>query len=166
MSWRDGTSALAALVASLLGGYAGARLPEREPVRRPQSAPTVMAERSPEVPRCAAAASGAPAVLDEAARRALVSEISAAVAAELRAAREAARPPAPPPSPEELAAGAEAARLLERALRAGVWTDGDAEAAQRLLPQLGPEDTGALMRGLAAAMNRGDLAVRTRGPPM
>jgi hypothetical protein len=102
--------------------------------------------------------------LDEADRRALLAQISAAVAAELRGA--AGRAPPAPPSPAAVAAGADATQLLERALRAGEWTDGDSEAAQRLMPSLEPEDAGALMRGWAAAVNRGDLKVRSRGPPL
>jgi hypothetical protein len=169
MIGRDGIAtwsgaAAAALVASLAGAYAGARLGGRGP-----AAPQVVqpAWRGPEAiaERCPAPPPGPPA-LGEAERRALAAEIAAAVDAQAHPAGDASRAPAPPaPSPAALAAGAEAARLLDQAVRAGAWTDGDAETAQGLMAQLAPEDAGELLRGWAAAVNRGDLKVRTSRPP-
>jgi hypothetical protein len=55
--------------------------------------------------------------------------------------------------------------LVRAALVAGRWTDDDAQALQAALPYLTQDQTMEVFEVLLPAMNRGEIAVETNGPP-
>ena len=68
-------------------------------------------------------------------------------------------------SPENREAYRGAHDLVQYALAAGRWTDDDAQALQAALPYLTQDQTIEVFEMLLPAMNRGEIAVETDGPP-
>lgn len=95
------------------------------------------------------------------------SALAVEIASRVRAALDAPRAPEPdaPATPEALAARSDAEELLDRALSARAWTEQDAVALRPLLPHLAGSDLDALMLALSRALNEGQLALLTEGPP-
>ena len=90
---------------------------------------------------------------------------------ELRAALEAGVPPGdggapvePPPTAEQAQAMAAHGEMLERAIRAGVWTDDDATRHRMLLSQLAPRDRFEALASISRAINSGQLKLQARMP--
>jgi hypothetical protein len=54
---------------------------------------------------------------------------------------------------------------VQYALTVGRWTDDDAQALQAALPYLTQDQTMEVSEMLLPAMNRGEIAVETNGPP-
>jgi hypothetical protein len=56
--------------------------------------------------------------------------------------------------------------VVDRALRAKTWTDADYAEFRRSTPRLSPSQDEEITRTLVQAINSGELAVRTSGPPL
>jgi HPt (histidine-containing phosphotransfer) domain-containing protein len=69
------------------------------------------------------------------------------------------------PSGENLAAYAQAQKLLEEAAVARSWTDKQAAMLSQLLPRATGAQAETLLKQLAVALNEGQIALQTSGPP-
>jgi hypothetical protein len=93
--------------------------------------------------------------------------------AELRLVRRAAvsseaepGPEAAGPTPEQVAAGAEARRIIDDALRAGRWSQDDVRAFQLHRPFLTAAELDELVQTLFVALNDGRLKADFHGTPI
>jgi hypothetical protein len=67
---------------------------------------------------------------------------------------------------ENLAAYDRVRGVVDRALRAKSWTDADFAEVRRSTPRLSPDQSEEVTSTIVQAINRGELAVRTSGPPL
>jgi hypothetical protein len=67
---------------------------------------------------------------------------------------------------ESLAIYDHARAVVDSALRAKSWTDGDLAELRRSTPKLSPDQGEEVTRTLVQAINRGELAIKTSGPPL
>lgn len=72
---------------------------------------------------------------------------------------------APPPTTAQATAADATARLLDRAVAAGRWTDDDAVAMRDDLAAMDPAQMTATLQRMAALVNGGRLRVETTGSP-
>jgi hypothetical protein len=117
------------------------------------------AERSAAVPTCA----GTQLSNDDIAR--VRDSVLAALPPGKVSEPPAAQEPSPEPwTPEQQAAASEATRILEVAVAAGRWTDGDAQSFRSTLVEAPPGEQFELRRRVAAALNSGQLHLSATGP--
>jgi hypothetical protein len=61
---------------------------------------------------------------------------------------------------------AEASQILTRIIDSKRWTENDKEAVRRELLKVTPQQKVEFTRRMAIALNSGQVAVETRGPPL
>jgi hypothetical protein len=68
-------------------------------------------------------------------------------------------------APENIEAYAQAREVVQVALSAGRWTDEDVHLLRQTFASLTDEQQQEMLQTLIPAMNRGEVAVETSGPP-
>lgn len=70
------------------------------------------------------------------------------------------------PTPDNLLAFAAASRTLSRIVDSKHWTESDKSTMRRELSKVSPDQKAQLFQRMAIALNSGQVAVETRGPPL
>jgi hypothetical protein len=80
----------------------------------------------------------------------------------------AAEPPSDvqEPTPEQVAARADAAKIVASALAGRTWRESDREQWRSLFSQLDDDTRREMTQTLVVALNKGDLRLDFRGPPL
>jgi hypothetical protein len=158
-------------MAALAGAYVGARFAAPEPLQsRIVTRPASLAEAAHQsgvgdlAIDARFAAVPVRATLDAQERSAIAEAVARLMASS--AAPNARAPVEPPrPSPVAVQARRDAEQILDSALSAGVWNEEDAIALRRVLPKLAEQDLDSVILAVTRALNEGQLAVGTHGPP-